>query len=107
MATLSVVYPRTAGATFDYEYYRTKHMPMVGERWGRAGLTGGEALLGKAAPDGSQPAYFAIGIIHFDTDEALEAALNGPHASEIMGDIANFTTAAPVIQLNERFLPPS
>ena len=107
MPTLSVVYPRTAGATFDYEYYRNIHMPMVGERWAGAGLTGCEALLGKAAPDGSEPAYFAIGIIHFDSHESLEAALNGPHASEIIGDIANFTSAAPVIQLNERFLPPS
>jgi uncharacterized protein (TIGR02118 family) len=101
------VYPRTPGATFDYDYYRTKHMPMVGERWAGAGLTGGEALLGKAAADGSEPPYFAIGIIHFDSDESLEAALNGQHASEIIGDIANFTSAAPIIQLNERFVPQS
>lgn len=46
MATLSVVYPRTPGATFDYDYYRSKHMPLVTQRWANAGLLGGEALLG-------------------------------------------------------------
>jgi|SRR6476659_9432265 uncharacterized protein (TIGR02118 family) len=107
MASLSVIYPRTPGASFDYDYYRTKHMPLVGERWGDAGLTGGEALLGKAAPNGSEPPYFAIGIIHFDTVESLQLALNGEHASEVIADIRNFTNAEPVIQINERFVPPS
>jgi hypothetical protein len=60
MASLSVVYPRSPGATFDYDYYRTAHMPLVGQRWGNVGLIGGEALLGKTAPDGSQAPYFAM-----------------------------------------------
>lgn len=107
MASLSVVYPRTPGATFDYDYYRTKHMPLVGQRWADAGLTGGEALLGKIAVDGSEPPYFAIGIIHFDSGESLRAALNGEHAPEIIADIQNFTDAQPVLQINERFLAPS
>ena len=79
----------------------------VQARWAQAGLIGGEALLGQAAPDGSESPYFAIGIIHFDSEESLQAALNGEHASEIIGDISNFTNAEPVIQLNERFLPRS
>src|SRR3954466_9445224 len=102
MATLSVVYPRIPGATFDYDYYKTKHLPLAGERWADSGLTRGEALLGKTAPDGSEPSYFAIGIIHFDTAERLHAALNGEHASEIIADIRNFTNAEPMIQLNDR-----
>ena len=105
MASLSVVYPRTPGTTFDYDYYRTKHMPLVGQRWANAGLLGGEALLGRTAADGSEAPYFAIGMIHFETPEALRAALNGEHASEIIQDIRNFTDAEPVIQINERFVP--
>jgi len=107
MATLSVVYPRTPGAHFDYDYYQTRHLPLAGERWANAGLTGGEALLGKAAPDGSAPPYFAIGIIHFESAQSLQAALQGEHASEIIGDIRNFTDAEPVLQINERFVPAS
>jgi uncharacterized protein (TIGR02118 family) len=105
MASLSVIYPRSPGATFDYDYYRTAHMPLVGQRWGNAGLIGGEALLGKTAPDGSQAPYFAIGIIHFDTLDSLRGVLNGEHASEVIGDIRNFTDVQPVIQINERFVP--
>jgi uncharacterized protein (TIGR02118 family) len=105
VASLSVVYPRTPGTTFDYDYYQTKHMPMVGQRWGDAGLTGGEALLGKIAPDGSEAPYFAIGVIHFDTMDSLRAALAGEHASEVIGDIRNFTDSQPVIQINDRFVP--
>ena len=105
MPSLSVVYPRTPGTTFDFDYYRSKHMPLVTQLWGNAGLAGGEALLGKSTPDGSEAPYFAIGIIHFDTAEALRAALAGEHASEIIGDIAKFTDAEPVIQINDRFAP--
>ena len=106
MPSLSVVYPRTPGTTFDFDYYRSTHMPLVTQRWGNSGLRGGEALLGSSAPDGSPAPYFAIGIIHFDTAENLHAALAGEHASEIIGDIANFTDAQPVIQINDRFAPP-
>lgn len=105
MASLSVVYPRTPGTSFDYAYYRDKHMALVGQRWGDAGLTGGEALLGMTAPDGSEAPYFAIGVIHFDTAESLRAALTGEHASEVIADIRNFTDVQPVIQINERFVP--
>ena len=102
MATLSVTYPRASGTSFDYDYYQDKHLPLVGQRWDGAGLVGGEALLGKAAPDGSDPPYFAIGIIHFDSMDALQAALNGEHAPEIIGDIRNFTDVQPILQINER-----
>lgn len=105
MATISVVYPRAPGATFDYEYYRYKHLPLALQRWADAGLLGGEALVGKAAADGADAPFFAIGIIHFESDEALKAALNGEHAPEIIGDIGNFTDVQPIIQINERIAP--
>jgi uncharacterized protein (TIGR02118 family) len=105
MATLSVLYPRSEGAQFDYNYYQSKHLPMVVQRWGNAGLTGGEALLGKTAPNGDDAPFFAIGIIHFETAEALQAALQGEHAPEVIGDIRNFTDVQPILQINERVEP--
>lgn len=102
MATLSVVYQRAPGLKFDYDYYERQHIPLVGRLWGDAGFVGGEALLGKAAADGSEAPYFAIGIIHFESSEALHAAMSGEHAGEVIGDIRNFTNAEPVIQINER-----
>jgi uncharacterized protein (TIGR02118 family) len=105
MATLSVVYPRAPGATFDYDYYQNQHLPLAGRRWAGSGMLGGEALLGKAAVDGSDPPYFAIGILHFESADALRAALTGEHASEIIDDIGNFTNVQPIIQINERVAP--
>ena len=105
MATLSVSYPRFSGATFDEDYYQTKHLPLVLERWADAGLIGGEALLGRASADGSESPFLAIGIIHFESSAALQAALAGEHVSEIIGDIENFTNVQPLLQINERITP--
>ena len=102
MPTISVIYPRSEGATFDYDYYEQTHLPLVVERWRDAGLTGAEALRGVGAPDGGEPPFLAIALIRFDTMDRFRAALAGPHAAEIMGDIANFTDVTPVIQVNER-----
>ena len=49
MIKVSVMYPNTAGARFDHEYYREKHMPLVKARMGESckyytvdkGLAGG------------------------------------------------------------------
>ena len=101
MPTISVIYPRSEGATFDYDYYEATHLPLVVERWRDSGLTGAEALRGVAAPDGGEPAFFAIALIRFDTIDSFRAALGGEHAGEIMADIANFTGVTPVIQVNE------
>jgi uncharacterized protein (TIGR02118 family) len=105
MATLSVVYPRTPGARFDYDYYQNQHLPLAGRRWAGSGMLGGEALLGKAAVDGSDPPFFAIGILHFESPDALHSALTGEYASEVIEDIRNFTDVQPIIQINERITP--
>ena len=105
MATLSVVYPRAPGATFDYDYYKNQHLPLAGRRWGGSGMVSGEALIGKTSVDGSESPYLAIGILHFESTDALQSALTGEHASEVIGDIRNFTDVQPIIQVNERITP--
>ena len=100
MIKVSVMYPYTEGARFDYDYYRDKHMPMVKARMGEAcrsytidrGLAGG-------AP-GSKPAYVGMCHIFCDSPEAFQAAFM-PHGKEIMGDIKNYTDIAPVMQVSE------
>lgn len=105
MSTLSIVYPRTQGSKFDYAYYRTRHMQLVAERWGPMGLAGGEALLGSASADGSDAPYYAIGIVHFETEDQLRAALASDAGADLIADIAIFTDVKPDIQINDRFVP--
>ena len=100
MIKVSVLYPKTADSSFDIDYYCNRHMPMVKEKLGAAlkamsvdhGLAGG-------AP-GSSPAYAAMGHLHFDSVEAFQVAF-GLHAKAIMGDIPNYTSVQPVVQISE------
>ena len=100
MIKVSVMYPYAAGARFDHDYYRDKHMPMLKARMGDAcksytvdkGINGG-------AP-GAPPVYVGMCHVFCESVEAFQAAF-GPHAKEILGDIANYTDLKPVMQISE------
>lgn len=100
MIKVSVMYANTAGVRFDHEYYRDTHLPLMKARMGDRcksytidkGLAGG-------AP-GQPPAYVGMCHIFCDSVEDFQAGF-GPHAKEILGDIKNYTDAAPTIQISE------
>lgn len=100
MMKLNVLYPHSDGMRFDHDYYRDKHMPMVAQRLGDACLsyTVDRGVAG-GAPDAPLP--FAAACSFFcESAEMLQAAF-APHAAEIMGDIANYTNAQPVIWFSD------
>ena len=101
MTTISVIYPRSAGATFDYEYYERTHLPLVIKRLRNAGLLSAEALRGVSGLDGSEPAFLAMALLRFQSLDRFGAAMAGSNAAEIMADIANFTSVQPMVQVNE------
>lgn len=100
MIKVSVMYAGQPTDRFDHAYYRDRHMPLVQARMGAhckfytvdKGLAGG-------AP-GEPPTYVAMCHIFCDSVEAFQAGF-GPHAQEIMADIANYTDLAPVVQISE------
>ncbi len=100
MMKISVMYPNTPGVTFNHDYYRDKHMPMVKARMGShlksytvdKGVAGG-------APGAPAP-YIAAGHLFCESVETFQAGF-GPHTQEIMGDIPNYTNATPLIQMSE------
>jgi uncharacterized protein (TIGR02118 family) len=100
MIKVSVMYPQRAGARFDHEYYRDKHMPLVKKRMGDKckHYTVDKGVAGATA--GSPPTYVGMCHIFCDSVAAFEAGF-GPHAKEIMADIPNYTDLAPVIQISE------
>jgi len=83
MIKVSALYPNGGGKTFDMEYYRNKHIPMVSSLMGAAlkdiatdqGVAGG-------APDAPAP-YLAIGHLYFDSIADFQNAF-GPNAEKIM-----------------------
>ena len=92
MIRLSVFYPSTDGATFDHDYYREKHVPLCVQTWG---LDGAEIDKGVDGPN--------VAAVHFkfESVDALQAAMGAEGTGEILADVANYTTIAPVLQTSE------
>lgn len=100
MIKVSVLYPNEAGKSFDLDYYCAKHIPMVQEKLGATcKQIAVEAGLGGGSP-GSPAAFVAMGHMYFDSVEAFQQAF-GPHSAEIMGDIPNYTSIQPTVQISE------
>jgi uncharacterized protein (TIGR02118 family) len=89
---LSVLYPKTEGATFDHEYYQTKHVPLAVKTWG---LDGADVDQGIDGP------YEAAVHFKFESLEAMGAAMGVEGTGAVLADVANYTTIAPVMQTSE------
>ncbi|MDB4877380.1 MAG: Ethyl tert-butyl ether degradation EthD [Gemmatimonadetes bacterium] len=100
MIKLSVLYPNSDGASFDIDYYRAKHLPLIQQRC--AGACTRVAIdegLGGIAP-GSPAPYIVIGHLYFDSLDSMQTSF-GPHMAEAVADIPNFTNVQPTIQISE------
>jgi uncharacterized protein (TIGR02118 family) len=89
---MSVLYPKTEGATFDHDYYANSHVPLAVKTWG---LDGADIDKGLDGP------YEAAVHFTFDSVEAMQAALGAEGTGEVMADVANYTTIQPVMQTSE------
>ena len=92
MIRLSVLYPKTDGASFDHDYYRDSHVPLALKTWG---LDSAEIDKGIDGP------YEAA--VHFTLDsmEAFGAALGAPGTADVQADVVNYTTIVPTMQISE------
>ena len=92
MIRMSVLYPKTEGATFDHDYYANSHVPLALKAWG---LESADIDKGVDGP------YEAAVHFTFDSTDAMQAALGSEGTGEVMADVANYTTIQPVIQTSE------
>lgn len=100
MIKLSVMYPYSPDARFDYDYYRDVHMALLKQRMGdycKAYTI--DKGLGGVTP-GSTPVYIAMCHVVCESMDALMTGI-GPHAAELAADVANFTNVTPVQQVSE------
>ena len=100
MIKVSGFYPYAEGCRFDMDYYCNIHMPLVRKKLGAAckGVFV-ERGFGGVVP-GTPPAFVAMGHALFDSVESFRVAFE-PHAAELMGDVSNFTSIEPIIQISE------
>jgi uncharacterized protein (TIGR02118 family) len=92
MIRMSVLYPETEGATFDHDYYANKHVPLAVKTWGIGGAGIDKGINGQ---------YVAAVHFMFESLEAMPAALGSEGTAEVMADVPNYTTIAPVLQTSE------
>jgi uncharacterized protein (TIGR02118 family) len=100
MIRVSVLYPNSAVAKFDMNYYVGKHMPLVREKSGAAckGITVDQGLAGGAP--GAPATYVAMGHLLYDSVEAFQAIF-AEHGPAFLADVPNFTNVQPVIQISD------
>ena len=92
MIRLSVLYPKTEGASFDHDYYRDSHVPLAVQTWG---IERFEIDRGLDGP------YEAAVHFFFESVEAMGAAMATDGTAAVRADIASYTTITPERQLSE------
>ena len=101
MIRVTVLYPNEAGKKFDVDYYRTKHMKLVGDRLKDFGFVRAEVDKGVAggAPGSAAP-FVCIGHVYFNALADFQKGM-GVHGQEILADIPNYTNIQPTMQISE------
>jgi uncharacterized protein (TIGR02118 family) len=92
MIRVSVFYPATEGASFDHDYYREKHVPLAVRTWSPS-----SAEIDKGV-DGP---HVAAVHLTFESLDALQKAMAAEGTADVLADVANYTTIAPVLQTSE------
>ena len=92
MVRFSVFYPSSDDSTFDHDYYRDKHVPLVVKTWGVSRV---EIAKGINGP------YVAAVHLFFDSMESMAGAMGVEGTGDIIADVANYTTITPVQQIAE------
>ena len=95
--TLTAIYPKDEGSTFNMRYYESSHGPLVQELFQPVSIQVNEGVSG--AEEGSEPTYWVITMITFESIEDLQNAV-ATHGDEVIGDIQNFTDVAVELQIN-------
>jgi uncharacterized protein (TIGR02118 family) len=96
MHCMTILYPNKVDATFDFEYYMQKHIPLAN------GLLGHEFKVtrGMSSAQGGQPPFVCIARMDIGTVAEFMPVLT-QHVEELANDIPKYTNVEPVILFEE------
>jgi uncharacterized protein (TIGR02118 family) len=101
MIRLSVMYPATAGSTFDWDYYLGKHLELAHRLLDARRLVRIEIDRGIGSfPPGAPAPYHAVGHLFFPTIADLHTAL-GATAEQLIADAQKYCNVPSVVQISE------
>lgn len=88
-----VLYPRTTGSTFDYDYYITKHVSLATEIWGPY-----SARIHSVMQMDQNTGYHLACVVSWTDEQSYKRAQDDPRSGEIDADIGKgkFTNAKPI-----------
>ena len=92
MIMISVYFPMCDDVTFEHVYYKNSHVPMCVDAFSPAKV---ELERGVDGPSVASVSFY------FESSDAMKAAMSSPKMGDIMGDLANYTNAAPSMQVSE------
>lgn len=100
MLRVSIMYQNTPEARFEWDYYLNKHMTMLREMLGPAGLVRAEVDkgLGSAQPGAPAP-FVATCHMYFNSMEDMQTCM--ARGADMMADLPNFTDIQPQVQVSE------
>ena len=90
--SLQVIYPISDDTHFDYDYYTTTHMALVGQHMGDH-IQSTLVTKGLAGGPNPPPAFYAVATMVFADQAAMGDAMG--KAAPVMADIPNFTNSRP------------
>ena len=101
MIRISFLYPSSANARFDLDYYVEKHMPWSIDLLGvHPGFRGVSVDRGISAGPGTDAPYVAVCNFLFETlDDFMEAVT--PPLATLRADMRNYTDIEPIFQASE------
>ncbi len=100
MIKVSVMYPNSPEVSFNTDYYKNSHLPMIAESLGGA-LKDMELNLGVSGKMPTEPApHIAMAHLTFDSLESFQISF-GPHARKFTADVPNYTNVQGEIQISE------
>lgn len=96
--SMQVVYPIGDDTHFDYDYYLSTHMELVGKHFGPH-MKSAQATKGLAGGPDVPPPFYAIATLVFEDQDAMNAAMK--NGAPVIGDIPNFTNVQPQMLIGE------
>jgi uncharacterized protein (TIGR02118 family) len=98
MVKLTVLYGHPTDPDAFEEYYANTHLPLVQKV---PDLQRFEPARVVATPDGSEPPYYRIAELYFESMEQMQNSLATPEGQAAPADIPNFATGGATVFISE------
>ena len=99
MKCITVLYPLKGNESFDFDFYRRRHVPLIQDILGSS-LHRIEVRRGTAGHDGAAPQFTCVVSILISDWAAYEKAM-ATRTQELLDEVPLFSKVMPVIQVDE------